>query len=285
MQEGKPSLMAEWAALVRALHGALDERPLVFEDPLAGRLLGPEFRARFEREREAFRAEGMLLIRSMMMMRSRFAEEQLDRAFAAGVRQYVILGAGLDSFAYRQPPALAGVVIYEVDHPDTQRWKRERLVAAGLEVPVNLRFVPVDFNRQAFATAMTTAGFDASAPAFFTWLGVSYYLPESSFLATLRFIATLPAPSAVVFDFALRDAVLPAHLAPINHEVFAYMAEAGEPWQLHFEPQALQARLRALGFDALEYLSPAAADRRYLSGRRDGLRAGPLVGLMYAARR
>ncbi len=283
MIEGKPSVMAEWAAMIRALHPLLDEPPLVFEDPLAGRLIGPDTRAQMSAEAATFRAEGMLLIRSMMMMRSRFAEDALDRALAAGTRQYVILGAGLDSFAWRQPAAAAAATIYEVDHPDTQRWKRARLAEAALTIPRNLRFVPVDFTRQDPGAGLAAAGFDRRAPAFFTWVGVSYYLPRASFGETLGFVATQAPPSEVVFDFALLGAVLPQRFAALNEEVFGFMRDAGEPWQLRFTPEELMAEMRSLGFSEIEYLSPQAANERYLRGRRDGLRAGPLVGLMRAS--
>jgi methyltransferase (TIGR00027 family) len=274
--------MAEWAAMVRAMHPLLDGRPLVFEDPLAERLLGPQMRSRLHSGAEEFRAEGMLLIRSMMLIRSRFAEDELADALTAGTRQYVILGAGLDSFAWRQPPAAAQATLYEVDHPDTQAWKRERVAQAGLEQPANLRYVPVDFVSQSLSEGLISAGFARSAPAFFTWVGVTYYLPRQSFLETLDFIAAQAGPSRVVFDFALRDAVLPERFTKFNEEVFGFMREAGEPWQLSFLPHEIESGLRALGFRAITYLSPELAQKRYLRGRRDGLRTGPLVGLMRA---
>lgn len=282
MIEGKPSVMAEWAAMVRVQHARLDDRPLVFDDPLAERLLGPEMRRRLGREAGDHRAEGMLMIRSMMMIRGRVSEDELARALEDGVRQYVVLGAGLDSFAWRQPASAGRATIYEVDHPDTQRWKKQRLADAGLVDPPNLRFVPVDFRRQSLGQALEVAGFERRAPAFFTWVGVSYYLPRAAFLDTLGFIATQTAPSGVVFDFALRDPVLPERLAKLNDEVFGFMRAAGEPWQLYFSPDEIEGELRTLGFDDIHYLSPAAAEARFLAGRRDGLKTGPLVGLMRA---
>jgi methyltransferase (TIGR00027 family) len=201
---------------------------------------------------------------------------------AAGVRQYVILGAGLDSFAYRQPAGLAGVTIYELDHPDTQQWKRRRLAEAGLPEPGNLRFVAVDFTRQCLQERLVAAGLRCAEPAFFSWVGVTYYLTRQAFLDTLRFIGTRPSPSAVVFDFALRDAVLPRRLEQINTEVFSFMEDAGEPWRLKLTPKNITGELRSIGFREIRYLSPAAANERYLHKRRDGLRTGPLVGLMHA---
>jgi methyltransferase (TIGR00027 family) len=282
MIEGKPSVMAEWAAMVRAAHPLFDSPPLLFEDRLAVSLLSTESRERLARNPELFRSEGMRLIRAMIMIRNRVAEQRLAMALRSGTRQYVILGAGLDTFAYRQAGAGSPATVFEVDHPATQQWKRERLDAAGITLPANLRFVPVDLTTHSLAEALSAAGFTRSEAAFFNWTGVTYYLTPETFHDTARFIAGQAAPSAVVFDFALRDAAVPAHLAAMSHDMAAFMATAGEPWQLQFDPAVLDTELRAMGFCHVAYLSPAAADRQFLHGRCDGLKAGPLVGLMVA---
>ncbi|MCC7258909.1 MAG: class I SAM-dependent methyltransferase [Gammaproteobacteria bacterium] len=264
------------------MHPRFGHQPLVFDDSFAARLLGDEARARIAGDRQLFCSEGMRLIRSMMMMRSRFAEDELATALAAGTRQYVILGAGLDSFAWRQPPEAPALTIYEVDHPDTQRWKQERLRSAGLAAPGNLRFVPADLGRASLAHALAAAGFDAGAPAFFTWVGVTYYLERAAFLDTLRFIGSAGPPGQVVFDVALRGAAVAVEHREFTDGMTRYLEQAGEPWRLDCEPGELQRELHGLGFDSVAFLGPGAADARYLAGRRDGLRAGPLVGLVSA---
>ena len=205
----------------------------------------------------------------MMMMRARFAEEQLLAAVGAGTRQYVILGAGLDSFAFRQPAETAGLAIYEIDHPDTQRWKRQRLCEAGLVVPANLHFVPADLNHDSLSAALVAAGFDCGAAGFFAWLGVTYYLPLASFLATLRFIRSSGPPAQVVFDFALQDAELPGRFMEFDAAMTQYLESAGEPWRLAWRPEALQEQLREMGFGNLVF-----------SARRRRMRVTLPVGVM-----
>jgi methyltransferase (TIGR00027 family) len=199
-------------------------------------------------------------LRLFVAFRSRFAEDALRQAFAGGVRQLVVLGAGLDTFAYRNPLG-EGLRMFEVDHPATQAWKRRRLAEAGIAVPGNLAQVPVDFEREDLAFALAGAGFDPARPAFFSWLGVVPYLTEEAVFSTLRFIASLPGGAQVVFDYG--NPAAPG--AAADHQDLARrVASVGEALRSAFETGDLHARLAGLGFQVLEDLGPAGIRERIL---------------------
>src|SRR5882672_2630423 len=219
MQQGKASRTADRVAERRAAHQVRD-RPLVLDDPIALRVIDPEV-ARALREHPPQREMSMVgpYLRAFFVMRSRFAEDALAAAVADGVRQYVVLGAGFDTFAYRNPfPELR---VFEVDHPDTQAIKRRRLSDAGIEIPSSLTFVSINFTTTALADALQAAGFDNTKPAFFSWLGVVPYLERPAIDATFSFIAGLPKETAVVFDYA----VPPESLSWTGRLIFNQMAK------------------------------------------------------------
>src|SRR5262249_7097362 len=149
-------------------------------------------------------------LRAFIAARSRYAEDELALAVKRGVRQYVILGAGLDTFAYRNPYPESALSVFEVDHPATQAWKRARLKEAGIPLPIDLTFAPVDFEEQTLAGGLRDAGYDPSLSAFFSWLGVTPYLTIEGMMATLRFIASAPIGSGGVFDYVTSPSLLTA---------------------------------------------------------------------------
>jgi methyltransferase (TIGR00027 family) len=203
-------------------------------------------------------------------------EDRLAEAVAQGVRQYVVLGAGLDTFAYRNPfPSLR---VFEVDFPATQAWKQTLLDEATIALPAGLAFVPLDFERQALAQELANAGFDARQPAFFGWLGVVPYLTLTAFRATLDAIAQLPAASAVSFDYQLaREALSPP--GRIAFDALARrVAAAGEPLRLLFTPDRLAAELRRAGFERFEQWDYEQLNELYFKNRADGLKLSA-VGL------
>ncbi len=203
-------------------------------------------------------------------MRSRFAEDCLAEAHARGVRQYVLLGAGLDTFAYRA--GLPGLTVFEVDHPATQAWKRARLAKVGIAVPGSVVYVPVDFEREWTSGGLAHAGFDAARPAFLAWLGVTPYLGREAVIETLGFVAGLSSGSEIVFDYSERaDGGDVAH-RQAHEALAARVAAVGEPFRSAFEPAALMAEMRRLGFSDVEDLAAEALNSRYLQGRSDGLR-------------
>jgi methyltransferase (TIGR00027 family) len=279
MQEGKFSKTALRVAIRRAAHQLLDE-PRVLDDPLALRIIGAEAEEALRsnpKEHHAFSRA----FRAFMAARSRYAEDELARAVEHGVTQYVVLGAGLDTFAYRN--LHPGLRVYEVDHPATQGWKREQLQAAGIAIPPSLTFVPIDFERQTLADGLAQSEFDATAAAFFSWLGVTPYLTRDACMATLSFIAKMPAGSGVVFDFAVDPALLNAGQRQALDALSARVARYGEPFQLFFDPEKLQHELMAMGFHYTEFLQGKQLNERYFKDRKDGLLVRGSIGHLMGA--
>lgn len=277
METGRASRTAFRVAMRRAAHQVLDQ-PCVLLDPVAIPLLGAHFSLDHERERHpvarAFRA--------FMVGRSRYAEDRLGEAVAAGVTQYVVLGAGLDTFAFRNPHP--GLRVFEVDFPATQEWKRGLLEEAGIAESARLHFVPLDFERKTLAEGLAETEFDFQAPAFFGWLGVVPYLTRAAFRSTLRVIGKMQARSGVSFDYALE----PETLSPMRRKAFevlaARVAAAGEPFQLFFAPDALETELRSAGFQRIENADSDALNALYFSGRADGLQLpSEGIGMMATA--
>jgi methyltransferase (TIGR00027 family) len=267
MQEGKFSRTARRVAIRRAAHQLLDH-PRVLDDPLALRIIGSEAAEELRsnpKEHHAFSRA----FRAFMAARSRYAEDEVACAVARGVRQYVVLGAGLDTFAYRNPHR--DLRVFEVDHPATQAWKREQLEAAGIAIPAALTFVPVDFERQTLAEALGQSGFDLSAAAFFSWLGVTPYLTRDACMSTLSFVAKMPAGSGVVFDFAVDPELLNAGQRQALDALSQRVARYGEPFQLFFDPENLRNELRGMGFQRTEFLQGKELNARYFKDRDDGL--------------
>jgi methyltransferase (TIGR00027 family) len=247
----------------RAAHQLYDA-PVVFADPIAVPILGSTYAAQLTRTPALDRPLSIAL-RAFVVARSRYAEDQLRRATAAGVRQYVLLGAGLDTFAYRNPyPELH---VFEVDHPATQNWKRELLAESGIPIPGSLSFAPVDFERESLSAQLQAAGFETRIPAFFAWLGVVPYLTEEAFRATVGFVSAQPPGSGVVFDYVQPRAALPPLEGLAYDSVAARVESAGEPFRLSFTPDSVAAELA--GFRDIEDIGSSSINARYFqqSGR------------------
>ena len=257
MIEGQPSRTALAAAAARAAHQQL-EGGLIFRDPLAVAILGDEGAAMLEEARTGQRRPMRIFIAS----RSRFAEDSIANAVASGLGQLVILGAGLDTFAYRRPHGDT-LNIIEVDHPSTQLWKRDRLHQAGIAVPPTLRYAPIDFERETLLQALAQASFDPNRRSFFMWLGVVPYLTETAVFTTLSMIASLPGGAEIVFDYSDPPALLPPETREMHEAYAARVAAMGETWITHFDPDDLHARLSACGFTTIEDLGIPELSRRY----------------------
>jgi methyltransferase (TIGR00027 family) len=266
-EERASSRTALGVAALRAVHQVMDAEPRILEDPVITRMMGAELFEKIRTEPEIFRTQGSLGLRSHVVLRSRFAEDKLAEAVGRGVTQYVVLGAGLDTFAYRQPDWAGAIRVFEVDHPASQESKRKRLHAAGIEPPQNLVFAPVDFEIQTLADGLDQAGFDSGKPAFFSWLGVTMYLTEAAIDAVLAFVGSLAPGSGMVLTFAqpeLRGSDGRPSLAD-------RAAEVGEPWITRFTPAQLERKLNGAGFSEVGFLAPEEAAARYYRGRGDGL--------------
>lgn len=263
----------------RAAHQIYDARPLVFEDPIAVPILGPEYLPEVHKTATKLNKPFSLGLRAFLVARSRYAEDTLARAVERGVRQYVLLGAGLDTFAHRN--AHPGLRVFEVDHPATQEWKRELLESASLPAPANLAYAPVDFEQQSLPEQLQIAGFDPEAPAFFAWLGVVPYLTSAAFHATLGYIAARPAGSGVVLDYGQPRSALPFFEQLAHDSLASRVQQAGEPFQLFFTPTEIAATLT--GFSEIEDLGTAELNERYFANRPDALKLLGSAGRILSA--
>lgn len=277
METGKASKTALGVAIRRAAHQLVDLPP-VLDDPIAVRLVGSGYRGKMGRAAHRIGRD----LRAFVAARSRYAEDQLAEAVELGVRQYVVLGAGLDTFAYRNPHS--GLWVFEVDFPATQEWKRELLGEAGIALPEELRFVPLDFEHQTLAEGLAEAGLDRDAAAFFGWLGVVPYLTPEAFRATLDVIAQLPAGTGLSFDYA----VAPERLSAVGRKAFdalaGRVAAAGEPFQLFFTPEEMAAELGWAGFGRYEQVDSDDLNERYFKDRADGLKLSAVkLGMLATA--
>jgi len=271
LQDGEPSRTAQSAALHRAAHQILDV-PHVLDDALALTIIGPERRRLLEASLALRQQAGSRAMRAFIVARSRYAEDELALAVPQGTRQYIVLGAGLDTFAYRNPHG-ESVRVLEVDHPSTQAWKRKQLAEQGIAVPSSLGFVAVDFEKDLLAYRLQQAGFDSTAPAFVSWLGVTMYLGREAVMQTLQLVArTCARGSRIVFDFSLPDEMLPVAQKARRDERARKVASLGEPWISHFAPGPLADDLLAMGFRTAELAGAPELNERYFSSRADGLR-------------
>jgi methyltransferase (TIGR00027 family) len=282
VNENGPSITAQRVAIRRAAHQLLDN-PKVLDDPVALRIIGRETGAALQADPHKFENTPLSpYLRAFVNARSRYAEDELALGIQRGVCQYVILGAGLDTFAYRNPYPKGRLHVFEVDHPATQTWKRARLDEVDISRPDDLTFAPVDFETQTLKEGLRAAGYDHGKIMFFSWLGVTEYLMIDAVMSTLRFIASAPKGSAVVFDYMLS----PSLLTPAQRGRFDALAQrvasVGEPWQTVFDPELLTRDLHNMGFGHVEDSGQEDINTRYFKDREDGLRVGSLSHIMYA---
>lgn len=281
MAQGRPSITAQSAAMLRAAHQVLDD-PRVLDDPIALRIIGAASQSLLLSEPERFQNSRSL--RAFIAVRSRYAEDELVNAMHRGVRQYVILGAGLDTFSYRNTVAHSGspLRVFEVDHPATQSWKRQRLREAGIAIPDSLTFAPVDFETQTLAEGLNQAGLNSEEPAFFSLLGVAIYLSKPALMSTLKFVTSLQPGSEIVFDYSVPSSALTDGQRRAREYAAKRVAARGEPWISYFDPLELKRDLSQLGFTQVDDFGPQQANDRYFKDRSDNLRVG--IGRLMRAR-
>jgi len=281
--ETRPSKTALRVAMHRAAHQLLDN-PKVFDDPLALAIIGPKAVAQLDSVQARYGEQVARSLRAFLAVRSRYAEDELAAAIGRGVKQYVILGAGLDTFAYRNPYPESVLRVFEVDHPATQDWKRGRLAATGISVPRSLTFSPLDFeNDETLVVGLGESSFDSSAATFFSWLGVTMYLTEYAAISTLDLIASTPPGGGVVFDYAVPRTSLDSAAQIALDALSARVAAAGEPFQTFFDPTELAESLRKMGFSSIEDMDANAINARYFQGRSNGLYVSSGLGHLMSA--
>jgi methyltransferase (TIGR00027 family) len=297
MEQNQVSMTAIMTAYIRSFH-ALYDAPKIFDDFLAYHLLSEERRAIIEQAliaslqfnetnvkalspQQMASLAGLLQFMgaSIVLSRSRYTEDKLETAVKQGVKQYIILGAGMDTFAFRRLKLMEQLQVFEVDHPATQAFKRNRITELEWKVPSNLHFVSMDFTQEKLITALMQSSFDLNAKSFFSWLGVTMYLTREEVLTTLGDIAhSIPSGSTLVFDYHDNDTP--------DKETLDFRAslaqQAGELMKSGFDPATLSTDLSGIGLRLLENLSPIDIEEHYFQGRADGYHAAEHAHIAYA---
>ena len=267
--KAEPENTALRVALWRALHVEVDAPPHVLEDVVGLQIAAPEAGWRDRPDMSPFTRP----FRASILARARFIEDLVTEQAARGVAQYVILGAGLDTFAQRRPEFASRLVVFEIDQPGPQAWKRQRLIDLGLGIPSFLRLVPVDFEAGAtWWEQLPAAGFDGQRPAVVASTGVSMYLTKDAIMATLRQVAALAPGSTFAMSFMLPIEMTDPEVRPGIERAAAGARAAGTPFISFFTPEAMLQLGRDAGFKRVEHVSAASLAERYFAGRTDGLR-------------
>lgn len=303
MEKNNFSLTALGTAFMRGYHARYDDS-LIFDDPLAYGLLTEKERFLIARhwidrlksvdaagttmcsdEASALRRALQLYTgASTVLSRARYADEALRHAIGMGIQQYVILGAGMDTFAFRCPKAMKKVKVFEVDHPATQAFKRNRIAELGWKIPPGLHFVSLDFTESSLKEIEALSPYDPTALTFFSWLGVTYFLPRDTVLDTLAAVARIsPAGSRIVFDYLGPDIAGNGKATERLKAIVDSLKALGEPLKTGFDPAALGPDLERAGLRLLEDLAPADVQMRYFEGRTDGYRASEHIHFALAA--
>ncbi len=264
-------------AALRAAHQLLDNPP-IFQDPVAVGLV-PDASAD---ALVASLGDDGAVLRALFALRSRFAEDRLARAAARNVAQYVMIGAGLDTFPWRQPDYAQTMRLFAADHPDSIVWTRACFRARGLDEPPNLVAVPVDLEDCRLGERLAAFGFDPRRPAFCSALGLTQYLGRAAIDSALGFAASLASGSEIVFSFVPPPDELNAEDAGFARRALERVAALGEPWRTQLRARELVRQLRALGFSDVFHLTPQAAAARYFADRQDGLRTPGYEQMMCA---
>ena len=281
----KPSQTAEYAAAIRALH-IRRVKPPVFSDPIALAMCGPTWRTITQsRILSRIVIDGLLgrlsPIEPVVIVRARYGEERAELAVRKGITQYVIIGAGYETFAMRRADLMERLVVYELDQAATQGEKRRRMARAGIATPRGVRYVSVNLESEDPCTALRRTDFDFSRPVLCSWFGVTYYVSSAGIGSTLRKIAADMAPgSSVMFDY-LADPV-PPEWKDLKDRCAAFVARHGEPWVSSFDPDSLPGYLGNAGFPDIHHLRPEDVGPQFFAGRPD-LTYPAIIGMCHAA--
>ena len=252
---------------MRGVHQLLDARPLILDDPVSLELLGRNAALRIRQTADHHRTPEAQALRAHVVLRSRFAEDCLRDAVGKGITQYVILGAGFDTFAFRQPDWGGRLAIFEVDQPASQKRKISMIGDAGLTVPSNVKFAGIDFEHESLRDGLMRCGVSANKPTFFSWLGVTMYLREEATDAVLSTLAEFPAQSEIVFTFTHPPGTMGEREGRFHASLSEIVSEKGEPFVSFYTPARIEEKLRKAGFRTVTFLTNEEAHDRYFSNR------------------
>ncbi len=261
MKNDQTSGTALGVTIVRAVHQLIDDPPHILDDPVSLLLIGTAGKERILGEPEKFGSPSSKALRSHVVLRSRYAEDSLSEAIPSGIRQFIALGAGYDTFALRQPVWARGLKIVEVDHPATQASKLDLLERRNIEIPENVSFVPLDLEKEELGAGLAGSGFDPGLPVFVACLGVLAYLHVESVHRIFKWAGALPRLSRFVFTFATN--------AEAQSALSETTAAKGEAWHARFDIEGLQEVLRGAGFREIVFVPPEEGAARYFAGRKD----------------
>jgi methyltransferase (TIGR00027 family) len=285
MKEKGASMTARWVAMMRGMHLVVDDNPKIFTDQFGQALADlPDAEIGGINDPNWVDPE-KTGNRTHMIWRSRITEDHLQGQALQGISQYVLLGAGLDSFAYRRPASLEHISVFEIDHPSSQEWKRQRLKELDITIPENVYFVPVDFETEDLIEKLKQSKFDPALPSFFSWLGVIYYLNKEATQKTLRtLLATISEHCEFVLDFMIPTEMLSGRDRTAMEETIKTVTDAGEPFLGLYSPEELEATLKQVGFDKVTHISPEDGQKRFFDNRTDTLRLSTALHMMIASR-
>jgi methyltransferase (TIGR00027 family) len=276
-----PSRTAYGAAINRAVHQILDV-PLILDDSIALRIIEPNELVELQANLGHYQTQEALYLRAFIVMRSRYTEDILAQSIQTGTSQYVILGAGLDTFAYRNPYPESVLNVFEVDQPNMQSWKRKHLRMMGISIPKPLTYVPINFETERLGQALQVKNFKADKTTFFSWLGVTQYLTPNAVFETLKFVSSLPQSSEIVFEYVLSPSLLNSSQQKDLEETARRSSLGGEPWMSSFEPFVLMENLHELGFSYVDDFDSNKANEQYFKNRTDKLSIGGIARIMRA---
>jgi methyltransferase (TIGR00027 family) len=282
MSDRNASNTALGTLFMRGVHQLLDAKPLILDDPATLTLLGEDACRQIKNTGDHHRTLEARALRTHVILRSRFAEDRLAESVARGITQYVILGAGFDTFAYRQPLWATALKIFEVDQPATQAQKKLRLKQAGIELPPNLTFVDIDFEHEPLCDGLLRSGVSFAETSFFSWLGVTMYLKEDAIDVVLRTIAQFPLESEIAFTFAQPPDSLSGTETSFHASLSKVVSGLGEPFVSFFTPTAIETKLRKIGFKTIAFLSHEEAEKRYFRQRPKDLHIPKRTVISYA---
>jgi len=261
VQDQIASRTALGAAYLRAAHQILDAKPLIFDDPVILILLGADAEKRIQDAVGRYMATEAKALRSHVVLRSRYAEDRLELSVERGVSQYIIVGAGFDTFALRQPAWAGNLRIIEVDHPDTQHLKRTKISDAGIAVPSNVVLAGINFENESLEEGLIRNGISSNEPTFFSWLGVTMYLTESAIDSTLKCMAKYPRGSEAVITFRQKPSAQSS-----ASQLADLVSEAGERWVSYFTPEEFRGKLLEAGFGKVEFLTSGFSAQYFRGG-------------------
>jgi methyltransferase (TIGR00027 family) len=267
-QTGVPDNTAVRTALWRALHVELDSPPHVLEDVIGLKLVAPDESWHKRPDMSAFTRP----FRASIVARARFLEDLVAEQATRGISQYVILGAGLDTFAQRKPTLLSHIQLFEIDQPAMQEWKRQRLIELGFGIPPSLHLVPVNFESgDNWWEGLGASGFNTAKPAVVASTGVSMYLTKNAIMSTMRQVSTLAQGSTFVMSFLLPIELNDPEVRPGVERAAAGAKANGTPWLSFFTPGEILALAREAGFAKADHVSAVELAERYFANRTDGL--------------